>query len=745
MHVTKRNGEREPVHFDKITQRLSHLAYGLDGVDVTRVAAQVCSSVHDGISTARLDELAADVAVGLLTENPQYGTLAARILVSNLQKNTSEDVMETYGAMSEQLDPHFLACVHAHAPRLQAMVDYSLDFNFDYFGFKTMEKMYLTRVDGAVVERPQHMWLRVAVALWKDDLDKVEETYRHLATGKFTHASPTLFNAGMARQQCASCYLCGVEDDSIDGIFEAITKCARISKYGGGIGLHVSGVRSKGTVIKGTNGHSDGLVPMLKVVNSVATYVNQGGRRKGSIAVYIEPHHPDIYDFLALKRNSGDEHMRARDLFYAVWMSDLFMQRVEAGGEWSLFDPHTCPGLNECWGGAYEDLYRLYESQGKASRVVKAQDLWFEILRSQIETGTPYMVYKDAANRKSNQQNLGTIKCSNLCSEILEYTSADEVAVCNLGSLCLPSFVIDNKFDFDGLLAATRVLARNLDKVIDITYYPIEEARRSNLRHRPVGVGVQGLADVFFMLGMPFDSPEAAELNRAIFETIYFGAISVSCELAREQGPYSTYRGSPASMGVLQFDMWGVTPEMYSWKTLKEDIQAHGLRNSLSVAPMPTASTASIFGNVEAMEPITSNLYSRRTLAGEFAMVNKHLVKDLAARGLWTTAVKNAIVARDGSVQGLAEVPEDLQKLYKTAWELSMKTLIDMAADRGAYVCQSQSLNMFVAEPNFKKLSSMHFYAWKKGLKTGMYYLRSKPAARAVQITVPAECLACSG
>lgn len=746
MHVTKRDGGREPVHFDKITQRLSHLAHELDAVDVTRVAAQVCSSVHDGISTARLDELAADVAVGLLTENPQYGTLAARILVSNLQKNTSEDVLETYGAMSEQLDPHFLACVHIHAPRLQAMVDYSADFNFDYFGFKTMEKMYLTRVNGVVVERPQHMWLRVAVALWKEDMDKVEETYRHLATGKFTHASPTLFNAGMVRQQLASCFLSGVEDDSIDGIFEAITKCARISKYGGGIGLHVSGVRSKGTVIKGTNGHSDGLVPMLRVVNSVATYVNQGGRRKGSIAVYIEPHHPDVYDVLALKRNSGDEHLRARDLFYSIYVSDLFMQRVEAGAEWSLFDPHTCPGLNECWGGAYEELYKRYEAQGKASRVVKAQDLWFEILRSQIETGTPYVVYKDAANRKSNQQNLGTIKCSNLCSEILEYTSHDEVAVCNLGSLCLPSFVIDNKFDFDGLLAATRVLARNLDKVIDITYYPIEEARRSNLRHRPVGVGVQGLADVFFMLGMPFDSPEAAELNRAIFETIYFGAISVSCELAREHGEYSTFQGSPASIGVLQFDMWGVTPEMYSWTTLKEDIAAHGLRNSLSVAPMPTASTASIFGNVEAMEPITSNLYSRRTLAGEFAMVNKHLVKDLVARGLWTTEVKNAIVARDGSVQGLAAIPEDIQQLYKTAWELSMKTLIDMAADRGAYVCQSQSLNMFVAEPNFKKLSSMHFYAWKKGLKTGMYYLRSKPAARAVQITVaPAECVACSG
>ncbi len=638
MHVIKRDGRREPVLFDKITQRLGtlrDLEPRLD-VDVTRVAANVCSSVHDGICTGRLDELAADVAAGMSTDQPAYGTLAARILVSNLQKNTSDSVLDTYEGMADLLDPDFLRAAREHAAELQAMVDYSSDYCFEYFGFKTMEKMYLTRVGGRVVERPQHMWLRVALSLWKGDLDRVRETYDYMRRKTFTHASPTLFNAGLKHQQLSSCFLCGIEDDSIDGIFEALTTCARISKHGGGIGLHVSGVRAKGAPIRGTNGESDGLVPMLRVANAVASYVNQGGRRKGSIAVYIEPHHPDIVDVLALKRNSGDEHLRARDLFYAVWVSDLFMRRVEEGGTWSLFDPARCPGLADSWGDEYAALYERYEAEDLAVRQMPAQDLWFEILRSQIETGTPYILFKDAANAKSNQQNLGTIKCSNLCrwvgtggavvpkvhthyqyppapitcpdmptraslpsrcSEIIEYTSAEEVAVCTLGSLSLPSFVIDGKFDFEGLMAATRVLARNLDRVIDETYYPIEEARRSNLRHRPVGLGVQGLQDVFFLLGMPFDGPEAAQLNRQIFESLYYAAISTSCQLAREHGKYSTFDGSPASRGLLQFDLWGVQPGMgYPWGRLKEDIAKYGLRNSLSVAPMPTASTANIFG-----------------------------------------------------------------------------------------------------------------------------------------------------
>lgn len=1081
MQVTKRDGRKEVVHFDKITRRLANLKaepVPLD-VDVTRVAAKVCAAVHDDITTVRLDELAADIAAGLSTEHPDYADLAGRILVSNHQKNTTPDLVDTYRRLRGIVSDEFLDTVERSADVYRDMLDFSRDFSFDFFGFKTLEKLYLARAgDGAVVERPQHMWLRVAVALWGPDTERVKETYDKLSTGAFTHASPTLFNAGMKRQQLASCFLLGVEDDSIEGIFDAITKCAKISKFGGGIGLHVSGVRSKGAAIRGTNGQSDGLVPMLRVVNSVASWVNQSGKRKGSIAVYLEPHHPDILDVLALKRNGGDDHLRARDLFYAMFVSDLFMQRVEADEQWSLFDPSACPGLADVWGDEYAALYERYEAEGLATRTVRAQDVWFEILRSQIETGTPYLVYKDAANAKSNQQNLGTIKTSNLCvagdtriltsegyrpisgcagrtvkvwnghefsdatvmqtgadqklltvtfdngsvvrctpyhkfyvetasrpgnasrpqtiraadlqrghrlvkvelptimggatdrtpeeaytagffcadgyvdswhgknkisvsrddkrraleqravfvskydyrdrttfaidaaiapkftvptnsspsdklrwlegymdgdgsvlhndgienlqaasiskeflvdvqlmlqtlgvastvtmalcagvselpdgkgglaeymtkdlwriqigsrglqklvsmgfspsrvkitggrdrhhdthrftrvvsvedhgdvedtycfneplrhtgmfegvpagncSEILEYTSPDEVAMCNLGSLCLPTFVMDDAFDFAGLMAATRVLARNLDRVIDVTFYPMEEARRSNLRHRPVGIGVQGLQDVFFKLRMPFDSPEAAALNRRIFEAVYFAAVSESCALAKEQGPYSTFQGSPASQGRLQFDLWDVTPDAaMSWETLKEDIRTWGLRNSLSVAPMPTASTAAIYGNVEATEPITSNMFGRRTLAGEFAVVNKHLVRDLMTLGLWDVDMKNQVLARDGSVQSIPAVPDDLKKLYKTAWELSMKTLIDMAADRGAFVCQTQSMNLFVAEPTFKKLSSMHFYAWKKGLKTGMYYLRTKPAARAVPVTLAPDCIACS-
>lgn len=756
MQVLKRDGRREAVHFDKITQRLERLKRLKDEpqlvVDVTKVAAQVCAAVHDGITTGRLDELAADVAAGMSTLHPDYAVLAARILVSNLQKSTSDSVVETWQKMASVLDPEFLADAERRSSELQALVDYSYDYIFDFFGFKTVEKLYLTRVEGKVVERPQHMWLRVAFALWRglgdDGMERVKETYELLRSKMFTHASPTLFNAGLRHQQLASCYLTGIEADSVEGIFDSLTKCAKISKFGGGIGLHVSGVRAKGAPIRGTNGQSDGLVPMCRVLNAVASYINQGGRRKGSIAVYIEPHHPDIMEVLALKRNSGDEHLRARDLFYAVWVSDLFMRRVQDSGTWSLFDPSRCPGLNETHGDEYAALYERYEAEGMATRQLPARDVWFEILRSQIETGTPYILYKDACNAKSNQQNLGTIKCSNLCSEIVEYTAPDEVAVCNIGSVSLPAYVVNGEFDFSALMAVTRVLARNLDRMIDLTFYPIEEARRSNLRHRPIGIGVQGLQDVFFLMRYPYDSPQAALLNKKIFECMYYAALSESCELSRQLGPYSTFAGSPASQGKLQYDLWGVQPTEstdLSWQTLKEDIQTYGLRNSLSMAPMPTASTATIFGNTEACEPVTSNMFSRRTLAGEFAVVNKYLVADLVRRGLWNVEMKNKILERDGSIQGIPGMPEDLQALYKTAWELSQKSVIDMAADRGAFVCQSQSMNLFVPDPTFKKLSSMHFYAWSKGLKTGIYYLRSKPAAKAVQVTVAPPCLACSG
>ncbi len=755
MSVVKRDGRRELVNFDKITTRLERLCWPLGarpskkfdgvplGVDVTRIAATVCSSVVDGISTERLDELTADAAAGMTTEHPDYGVLAARIVVSNLQKQTSDSIAKTYGSMSSVLSADFMDKVRKHRNDYQAIVDYDLDYDFDYFGFKTMEKLYLTKVDGKIVERPQHMFLRVAIALWGDDLDKVRETYTALATKKFTHASPTLFNAGMKNQQLASCFLLGIEDDSIAGIFDALAKCAHISKHGGGIGIHVSTVRGKGSRIEGTNGVSDGIVPLAKVYDATAAYVNQGGRRKGAIAMYLEPHHPDVFDFLDLKRNQGEDSLRARNLFYAMWIPDLFMRRVEADGDWCLMDPKTCPGLNDVHGAEFDALYERYESEQKYVKKIKAQSLWFAIVRSQIETGGPYVLYKDHANAKSNQQNLGTIKCSNLCTEIVEYTSKDEIAVCTLGSLSLPAFVKEGAYDFDGLLAATKTLAKNLDRIVDANYYVVEEARTSNARHRPIGIGVQGLANVFFELGMPFDSPEAAALNRDIFETIYYGAISASAELAELHGPYPTFEGSPASRGQLQFDLWGVTPGKWDWAPLKARVVATGLRNSLSVAPMPTASTAQILSNVEAMEPQTSNLYSRRTLAGEFPVVNTHLVRELIRRGTWNVDMKNKIIQHGGSIQRVIGIHPSVKAVYKTAWELSMRTLIDMAADRGAYVCQSQSLNMFVAEPNVKSLSSMHFYAWKRGLKTGCYYLRTKPASSAIKITT--ACLSCSG
>jgi ribonucleoside-diphosphate reductase alpha subunit len=757
MKVLKRSGALEPVQMDKVAARLAALADGL-AVDIDRVAVAACAAMYDGIPTTRLDQLAADTAYALSTEHPDYGALAARVLVSDLHKRTPASALDAYEDMEGLLSPEFLDDARALGrAALDELTDHARDYEFDYFGVRTLEKMYLTRVRGAVVERPQHAWLRIAIALWGTQLDRVRETYACLSAKQFTHASPTIFNAGMKHQQLASCFLLGV-DDSVDDIFAALAKCARVSKHGGGIGMHVSGVRGRGARIRGTNGQSDGLVPMLRVANAVADYINQGGRRRGSIAVYIEPHHPDVFDVLDLKKNSGDEHLRARDLFYAVWLSDLFMRRVEAGGEWSLFDPDACPGLADAWGDDYAVLYERYEAEGRATRTVPAQDVWFAILRAQIETGVPYVLFKDAVNAKSNQQNLGTIKCSNLCCEICEFTSPDEVAVCTLGSLSLPAFVRRQAgtgqvhYDFEALHAATKVLARNLDRVIDITFYPVPEAERSNTRHRPIGIGVQGLQDAFFELRLPFDSPAARELNARIFETMYHASLEASAELAAGAGCYSTYAGSPASRGLLQPDLWGVTPPDWGgggwapdWPRLRDLVARHGLRNSLSVAPMPTASTSQLLGNCECFEPQTSNLYSRRTLAGEFAVLNVRLVKDLLARGLWTTELKNRIVAADGSLADLAEVPPDLKDLYKTAWDLSQKTLIDLAADRGAYVCQSQSMNLFVAEPTFARLSSMHFYSWKRGLKTGIYYLRTKPASRAAQVTVPAECLACSG
>lgn len=751
MKVIKRSGAAEDVDLAKVSARLQPLAEGL-AVDLDQVTVHICASMHDLIPTRKLDQLAADTAYALSTEHPDYGVLAARVLVSDLHKLVPQSASQAFARMAGLLSDDFNAAVEAiGADVLDAIPDYDRDFEYDYFGFRTLERLYLTRVNGQIAERPQHMLLRIAVALWgtAGQLGRVRETYDLMSRKHFTHASPTIFNAGMRHQQLASCFLLGVED-SVDDIFGALAKCARVSKHGGGIGMHVSGVRGKGARIRGTNGESDGLVPMLRVANAVADYINQGGRRRGSIAVYIEPHHPDILEVLDLKKNSGDEHLRARDLFYAVWISDLFMKRVKAGAQWTLFDPDACPGLADAHGAAYARLYEAYEAEGRGVKTMDAQTVWFAILRSQIETGVPYVLFKDAVNAKSNQQNLGTIKCSNLCCEICEFTAPDEVAVCTLGSLSLPAFVRrgpgGGMYDFDALHAAARVLARNLDRVIDITYYPVPEAERSNARHRPIGVGVQGLQDAFFEMRLPFDSPAARDLNKRIFETLYHACIGVSADLAQEHGAYETFAGSPASEGRLQFDLWGVPPgDMYDWDALRARVRATGLRNSLSVAPMPTASTSQLLGNCECFEPQTSNLYSRRTLAGEFAVLNTRLVRDLLARGLWTTDLKNRIVAADGSLAAIAEVPPDLKDLYKTVWDLSQKAIIDLAADRGPYVCQSQSMNLFVAEPTFARLSSMHFYSWEAGLKTGCYYLRTKPAARAAQVTVPAECLACSG
>ncbi|CAN4114220.1 unnamed protein product [Withania somnifera] len=799
MYVVKRDGRQETVHFDKITARLKKLSYGLspDHCDPVLVSQKVCAGVYKGVTTSQLDELAAETAAAMTANHPDYACLAARIAVSNLHKNTkksfSETIKDMYNHVSERsglkaplVSDEVYEIIMKNAARLDSEIIYDRDFDYDYFGFKTLERSYLLKIQGKIVERPQHMLMRVSVGIHKEDIESVIRTYHLMSQRWFTHASPTLFNAGTPRPQLSSCFLICMKEDSIEGIYDTLKECAVISKSAGGIGVSVHNIRATGSYIRGTNGTSNGIVPMLRVFNDTARYVDQGGgKRKGAFAVYLEPWHADIFEFLDLRKNHGKEENRARDLFYALWVPDLFMQRVQSNGQWSLFCPSEAPGLADYWGEDFEKLYTKYEKEGKAKKVVQAQDLWFEILKSQIETGTPYMLYKDSCNRKSNQQNLGTIKSSNLCTEIIEYTSPTETAVCNLASIALPRYVREKVvnidiyfrtylsyillasycciafiyfrvsqvnhnhlslwgsrgsknryFDFDKLAEVTALVTSNLNKIIDVNYYPVETAKRSNLRHRPIGIGVQGLADTFMLLGIAFDSQEAKQLNKDIFETIYYHALKSSSELAAKEGPYETYTGSPVSKGILQPDMWGVTPsDKWDWDALREMIANNGVRNSLLVAPMPTASTSQILGNNECFEPYTSNIYSRRVLSGEFVVVNKHLLRDLTEMGLWSPAVKNRIIY-DGSVQKIPEIPDELKVVYKTVWEIKQRTLVDMAVDRGCYIDQSQSLNVHMDQPNFGKLTSLHFHAWSRGLKTGMYYLRSRAAADAIKFTV---------
>ena len=753
MLVIKRDGRKESVKFDKITARIEKLSYGLNTefVKTIEIAKKVIDGLYDGVSTQELDELASETAATLTTKHPDFATLAARIAVSNLHKTTSKSFSSTMkrlytyvspktGENASLLSKEVYGVINKNAALLDSSIIYDRDFSYDYFGFKTLEKSYLLRLDGKVVERPQHMLMRVAIGIHMDNMDKVLETYSLLSEKWFTHATPTLFNAGTPKPQLSSCFLLTMKDDSIDGIYDTLKQCAKISQSAGGIGLSIHNVRATGSYIKGTNGVSNGIIPMLRNFDMTARYVDQGGgKRKGSFAIYIEPWHSDIFEFLQLKKNHGKEELRARDLFYAMWIPDLFMKRVESNSDWSLFSPDETKDLHETYGEEFEKLYDKYEKEGKARKTVKAQDLWFEILESQIETGNPYILYKDACNIKSNQKNLGTIKSSNLCTEIVEYTSPDEIAVCNLASIALNKFVKDDlTYDHQKLYEITKVITRNLNKVIDINYYPVEEARNSNMRHRPIGIGVQGLADTFILMRNAFDSPEAKKLNEEIFETIYFGAMEASMEIAKEEGPYKTYEGSPVSKGIFQFDMWGVAPtsKRWDWTKLKREVKKNGVRNSLLLAPMPTASTSQILGNNECFEPYTSNIYTRRVLSGEFIVVNKHLLKDLIKLKLWNESMKDKLMEANGSVQGIKEIPDDIKLLYRTVWEVSQKSIIDMAADRGAYICQSQSMNIHMQDANFGKLTSMHFHAWKKGLKTGLYYLRTKAAADAIKFTI---------
>ncbi|MCX3266172.1 ribonucleoside-diphosphate reductase subunit alpha [Pedobacter agri] len=752
MFVLKRDGRKEPVQFDKITARIQKLCYSLnsDLVDPIDVAKKVIEGLYDGVTTSELDNLAAETAASLTTKHPDYALLASRIAVSNLHKNTTKSFSGTMKMLYEYFDPKaqkpapliaddVYEIIAKNADILDSSIIYDRDFGFDYFGFKTLEKSYLLKVNGAIVERPQHLFMRVSVGIHKEDIESAIKTYNLMSERWFTHATPTLFNAATPKPQMSSCFLLTMQDDSIEGIYDTLKQTAKISQSAGGIGLSIHNIRATGSYIGGTNGTSNGIIPMLRVFNDTARYVDQGGgKRKGAFAIYLEPWHADVFEFLDLRKNHGKEEMRARDLFYALWINDLFMQRVKDNGDWTLFCPHEAPGLADCFGKEFEDLYTKYEAEGRGRKTIKAQELWFAILDSQIETGTPYMLFKDAANSKSNQQNLGTIKSSNLCTEIIEYTSKDEVAVCNLASLALPRFVINGQFDHQKLYDVTYQATLNLNKIIDHNYYPVQEAENSNMRHRPVGLGVQGLADAFILLRLPFESDEAKRLNKDIFETIYFASMTASNDLAVKNGPYQTFEGSPLSKGQFQFDLWNVTPDSgrWDWEALRKKVVKDGVYNSLLVAPMPTASTSQILGNNECFEPYTSNIYTRRVLSGEFVVVNKHLLKDLVALGLWNNDMKNQIILANGSIQAIPSIPDYIKELYKTVWEIKMRNIIDMAADRGAYICQSQSLNLFVNAPNTSKLTSMHFYAWEKGLKTGMYYLRTQAASQAVKFTV---------
>ena len=751
MYVVKRDGRKETVKFDKITARIGKLCYGLDPlVSPEAIAMKVIEGIYDGVTTTDLDNLASEVAAAKTIDHPDYALLASRIAVSNLHKDTKKVFSEVIKDMFNYIDPktgekaslvsqEVYDIVVENKQRLDSSIIYDRDFRYDYFGFKTLTRSYLMKLKGKIAERPQHMLMRVSVGIHKRDIESAIKTYNLMSQGWFTHATPTLFNSGTPKPQMSSCFLLTMKEDSITGIYDTLKSCAQISQSAGGIGLAIHDIRAKGSYIKGTNGASNGVVPMLRVFNDTARYVDQGGgKRKGSFAMYVEPWHADIFDFLDLKKNHGKEEQRARDLFYALWIPDLFMKRVKENGDWTLMCPHECPGLSDSHSEEFEALYLKYEKEGKGRKTMKAQDLWFKILESQIETGTPYMLYKDSANAKSNQQNLGTIKSSNLCTEIIEYTAPDEIAVCNLASLALPKYVTEEKtFNYEKLFEVTYQATINLNRIIEENYYPVQEAKTSNMRHRPIGLGVQGLADALILMGFPFESPEAKTLNSEIFETIYYASMTASKDLSKEHGPYETYEGSPVSKGIFQYDMWGVKPSnRWEWDVLKKEVKQYGIRNSLLLAPMPTASTAQILGNNECFEPYTSNVYTRRVLSGEFIIVNKHLLKDLVKLGLWNEEMRQRIMAENGSVQNIENIPQKVKDLYKTAWEISQKSIIDMAADRGAFICQSQSLNIFMENANFGKLTSMHFYGWEKGLKTGMYYLRTKAATDAIKFTV---------
>ena len=761
MFVVKRDGRKEPVMFDKITARVRKMCYGLNNlVDPVKVAMRVIEGLYDGVTTSELDNLAAETAATMTVQHPDYAKLAARIAVSNLHKNTkktfSEVMTDLYnyvnprtGKKAPLLSDETYKVIIDNAAKLDSTIIYNRDFGFDYFGFKTLERSYLLKLNGEIVERPQHMLMRVAVGIHMEDIDEAIETYELMSKKIFTHATPTLFNSGTPKPQMSSCFLLQIQEDSIDGIYDTLKQTAKISQSAGGIGLSIHNVRATGSYIRGTNGTSNGIVPMLKVYNDTARYVDQGGgKRKGSFAIYMEPWHADVFNFLDLRKNTGAEEMRARDLFYAMWIPDLFMKRVEENGDWTLMCPNECPHLFDTYGDEFEKLYTGYEKVGKGRKTIKARELWEKILEAQIETGNPYMLYKDAANRKSNQKNLGTIRSSNLCTEIMEYTAKDEVAVCNLASIAIPMFIEEDTngvkfFNHKKLFTVTKKITKNLDTVIDRNYYPVKEAENSNFRHRPIGLGIQGLADAFIMLRMPFTSDEAKKLNEEIFETIYFAAVTSSMEIAKLKGAYSTFKGSPISQGEFQFNMWGVSEDdlsgRWDWKALRKKVMKNGVRNSLLVAPMPTASTSQILGNNEAFEPYTSNIYTRRVLSGEFIVVNKHLLEDLVELGLWNNEMKESIMRANGSIQHIDVIPQELKELYKTVWEMSMKDIIDMSRQRGYFIDQSQSLNLFMQDANYSKLTSMHFYAWKSGLKTGMYYLRTKSAVNAIQFTVSKE------